>query len=833
MSAGTTAAPTTAACATPVAANGGPLVGLRVVELGDGTAGPYCAKLLGDFGAEVVKIESAAGDSTRLRGPFAADRPDPEASGLFHYLNTNKLGMVLALEDAQGRVVLDRLLTRADIFVTNLPAERLAAAGIAPVALRARHPQLVITSISAFGSDGPWAGFRGDELVTYAMGGMAYSTPGMPDAAADLETEPPLHPACFVAETLTGLIAATATMSAIENRSHTGVGCHVELSQHAAVATLQHRDVTTHAYLGGTYNRLLNPLNIGRMPNFYLPCKDGYATIAAPMSIHWERLVEAMGNPAWARSTDFDSTDARMRNWIELRRRLTEWTMSVSGDELYALAGARQLPIFPFYPVRKLVDSAQVAARASVVEFALGTRRARMPAAPVAMRSTPWALRRPAPRLGQHTAQVLAEWLESPAPRRAAMPPQGLATMDAKRLPLAGIRVLDLGQFIAIPFCTLWLAWLGAEVIVVETRNRMTSRSAPPFAPGLEGNPDASAYFNLLYSGKKSITVDMTTDAGRDLVRRLAGVVDVMVDNFSTGVLDKLGLGYASLSAHNPRLIAVSCGAFGRSGPMKNARGLHSAVNLFSGVADVTGYAGGQPRILGGVLPDPLSGTYANFAIHAALHHRRLTGRGQFIDLAMYEAMLTLIPQAVIDYSLNHRDPVRMGNRDRARAPHGIYRCRQPDSWIAISVADEGDWQALCRVAGHVEWLADPRFADMAARLSTVDALDVTITAWTRSHDVEPLALALQQAGVAAGPVLRCDQLLDDLRLIRRGTVISTDHPVVGRRRQLGLPWRTDSAAIEYRRAPLLGEHSRELLGTLLGIDDAEYARLGAIGALT
>ena len=833
MSADATAASNVAAPAPPVAGVGGPLAGLRVVELGDGTAGPYCAKLLGDFGAEVVKVESAAGDSTRLRGPFANDRPDPEASGLFHYLNTNKLGIVLALDDAAGQALLDRLLERADILVTNLPAHRLAAAGIAPAALRARHTQLVITSISAFGSDGPWAGFRGDELVTYAMGGMAYSTPGMPDAADDLETEPPLHPACFVAETLTGLVAATATMSAIENRNHTGVGCHVELSQHAAVAALQHRDMTTHAYLGGTYNRLLNPVNIGRMPNFYLPCKDGYATIAAPMSIHWERLVEAMGNPAWARSADFDATDARIRNWIALRRRLTEWTMTVTGDQLYALAGAQQLPIFPFYPVRKLIDSAHVAARASVVEIAIGTRRARMPAAPLAMQGTPWALRRPAPRHGEHTARVIREWLERPAAARAAAPPQGTSAAAVKRLPLAGVRVLDLGQFIAIPFCTLWLAWLGAEVIVVETRNRMTSRSAPPFAPGLEGNPDASGYFNLLYSGKKSITIDMTTDAGRDLVRRLAGVVDVMVDNFSTGVLDKLGLGYAALSAQNPRLIAVSCGAFGRSGPMKNARGLHSAVNLFSGVADVTGYAGGQPRILGSVLPDPLSGTYANFAIHAALHHRRQSGRGQFIDLAMYEAMLTLIPEAVIDYSLNDRDPVRAGNRDRAQAPHGIYRCRQPDSWLALSVADERDWQALCRAAGHAEWLADPRFSGMTARLANVDALDAAITAWTRGCDVEPLTLALQQEGVAAGPVLRCDQLIDDERLVQRGTVISTDHPVVGRRRQLGLPWRMDSAAIEYRRAPLLGEHSRELLGTLLGIDAAEYARLAASGALT
>lgn len=251
-----------------------------------------------------------------------------------------------------------------------------------------------------------------------------------------------------------------------------------------------------------------------------------------------------------------------------------------------------------------------------------------------------------------------------------------MTTRTAQPLPLEGIRVLDLGQFIAIPFCTLWLAWLGAEIIVIESRRRMTSRTAPPFVADHAGEPNASGYFNLLYSSKKSCTVDMTTAAGRDIVRRLAGVCDVMVDNFSTGVLEKLGLGYAAVAAVNPSIVMLSSGAFGRTGPMRNARGLHSAVNLFSGVADVTGYVDGDPRILGGVLPDPLSGTYSNFALLAALHHRERTGQGQFIDVAMHEAMLTLIPEAVIDLTLNGVEPERVGNRDRVNAPHGIYRCR-------------------------------------------------------------------------------------------------------------------------------------------------------------
>ncbi len=403
---------------------------------------------------------------------------------------------------------------------------------------------------------------------------------------------------------------------------------------------------------------------------------------------------------------------------------------------------------------------------------------------------------------------------------------------QSRPLPLAGTTVLDFGQFIAMPFCTLWLAWLGAEVIVIESKRRLTSRSAPPFAPGLEGNPDASGYFNLLYSAKKSCVVDMTTPTGRDIARRLAAQADVVVDNFTTGVMEKLGLGYADIAALNPSVIMVSNGAFGRTGPMRNSRGLHSAVNLFSGVADVTAYVDGAPRILGGCLPDPLSGTFSNFAILAALHHRRRTGQGQFVDVAMYEAMLTMIPEAVIDLTLNGNEPQRAGNRDPVNAPHGIYRCRDDDTWIAITVDGDAAWSALCRAAGRPDWASDPRFAGAEARRANVAVLDAAVEGWTRTIEVHAAVDHLQAAGISAGPVLRVDELLDNDQLQARRAVVTTDHPVAGQRRQLGLPWQMDSLGVRYAPAPLLGEHTHAILTGRLGITDAEYARLEADGVL-
>lgn len=424
-----------------------------------------------------------------------------------------------------------------------------------------------------------------------------------------------------------------------------------------------------------------------------------------------------------------------------------------------------------------------------------------------------------------------------------------MSDAQARSLPLAGLRVLDFGQVIAMPFGTQWLAWLGAEVLLIESAKHMTARVTPPYVGGVEHH-DNSGHFNLLNGSKKSVRIDMGTPEGVALLTRLVPLCDVMVDNFKSGVLEKLGLGPEVVRELNPAMVQVSFGAFGRSGPMRTQGGLHSAVNLFSGVAEVTGYAGGMPRILGGVLPDPIAGSYAVFGLLAALRHRREGGSGQYIDGAMFEGMLSLIPQAVIDLTLNGRAPERIGNRDHHKVPHGIYRSAGDDEWVAISVdpdvADAGgfdaggpdagrpdtQWRSLCRATGHEAWADDVRFATAEARRAHEDELDAALTAWTRERTPMEATEALQAAGVPAGPVLRPDQLHDDPQLRARDFMVETEHPTGGRRRHPGVPWRASGLAPEYRPAPLLGEHTHEVLTGLLGLSDEEYAKLDAAGVL-
>src|SRR4029079_5366955 len=195
----------------------------------------------------------------------------------------------------------------------------------------------------------------------------------------------------------------------------------------------------------------------------------------------------------------------------------------------------------------------------------------------------------------------------------------------------------------------------------------------------------------------------------------------------------------------------LSASAFGQTGAWRELSGFHSAVNAFSGLADITGYEGGPPRLLGAVLPDTIGGMYIALALLTALYRKRRTGKGAYIDFSMLEGLLSVMPQAIIDYTLNGREPARMGNRDATKAPHGIYRCRGDDKWVAISIATQDEWVALCTQAGHLDWLADARFADALARLAHAAELDAAVAAWTAERSAAEVTRLLQLAGICAG----------------------------------------------------------------------------------
>ena len=262
-------------------------------------------------------------------------------------------------------------------------------------------------------------------------------------------------------------------------------------------------------------------------------------------------------------------------------------------------------------------------------------------------------------------------------------------TQPTNPAPLQGIRVADFGQVIAAPVTAQMLGWLGAEVILVETESRFTTRVWPPFADGKPGI-NQSGGFNLVNNNKLSCSLDLSNPDALEVAKGIIGVSDVLVENYATGALERLGLGYEVAKMLRPDIIYMSLGAFGRTGPFKDLTGFHSVINLFSGLAAVTGYPGTHPRIMGGLIPDAFAGCYAALAILEALYHRSRTGEGQYIEVSMTEALTGMIPEAVMEYSLTGMEQPRVGNRDGRKSPHNVFRCLGEDKWVAVSV--ENRW---------------------------------------------------------------------------------------------------------------------------------------------
>jgi crotonobetainyl-CoA:carnitine CoA-transferase CaiB-like acyl-CoA transferase len=271
----------------------------------------------------------------------------------------------------------------------------------------------------------------------------------------------------------------------------------------------------------------------------------------------------------------------------------------------------------------------------------------------------------------------------------------------------------------------------------------------------------------------------------------------------------------------------ASVSGFGRTGPMAKYAAFHSGVNFASGFGSVTGHPGGRPRIMGSLLPDAVSSLFWLFAVLAALEERRRSGKGQYIDVSMSEVLMHLMPEAIFDYCVNSREPQFLGNRDRVNAPQGIYRCKGWDAWIGVSIETDAQWRALCRAIGQPRLARDPRYATHQARQARHDELDAVIAGWTRQRTLAEAAAILQTARVPAGPSLNPKDLLNDLHLASRGFVRAIDHPTAGRRRMLGVPWRISRAApVKYGRAPLLGEHSSQVLKNVLGMSDEQIESL-------
>ena len=808
--------------------NGGakklPLMGISVVECGEGVAAAFGAKMLALLGAQVIKVEPPDGDLTRRRGPFPNDVADPERSGLFLYLNAGKYGVTLDLEQAHDRQTLDALLAGATILIHNVPLPRRAAWGLDNHELSRKHPALIAAGISPYGDFGPRAHWRAYEINAMHAGGMASLGP----LCSPFPDLPPLKISGHQAEFQAGIHAATVALAAYFSRMKSGYGQAIEVSEQECIAAMLELGYVYYPYQGEQTSRLGQ---VALAPRAIYNCADGKILIMTPEQSMWDRTVEMMGHPDWVDEELFKDRFARARNADALNILIEQWTQERKTLDLFREAQAHRIPAAPVNTMANAYADEQLASRQFFVPLPNEDPKSApimVPGAPFKSTAMAWTMRRPAHRLGQHDDEILRR------PAAPAKAPDG-PRVPGTEGPLAGVRVLDFCWVWAGPFCTLQLAHLGAEVIRVETSKRPDiNRVIPPFAdkqPGL----NRGGSFNQWNQGKQSLQLDLSRPEAVEICRQLVPHVDLVTENYAPGVIERMGLGYERLRAIKPDLIMLSLSGYGQSGPASRYVSYGAMIAAQAGLYAATGYPGDVPREVGVSYADPVAGITGALMIQAALIHRARTGEGQYLDVTLLEALEMFMPEALLQYAINGREPQYMGNRDLWMAPHNCYKSRgDAEDWVTIAVGTQAEWRALCDEMGQPSMADDPRFRTAALRKQNEDELDRIITAWTSPRDRWEVTQALQRAGVAAIPTFTNKDLALDRHLRERGYLVELEHPEVGTRTHVGIPWKMSGTPCRVRRAAaLMGQDTDDILSSILGYSPTKIEQLRQAGILT
>lgn len=396
-----------------------------------------------------------------------------------------------------------------------------------------------------------------------------------------------------------------------------------------------------------------------------------------------------------------------------------------------------------------------------------------------------------------------------------------------KKLPLEGIRVADFTWVWAGPFCTLQLAHLGAEVIRIETATRpCVTRLLPPWPDNTPGI-NRSGYFNQYNQGKRSLTLDLKKPEAREIAKQLVAKSDIVTENFAGGVIDRMGLGYDVLRRLKPDIIMISLSGYGATGPEKEHISYGPAQVPMSGMSSLTGYKGWRPMHVGISYGDPNAGLHGAFAVLCALMYRARTGKGQYIDLSQWETSTAMVAEGLLDYSMNGTQPERDGNRDPHMAPHGVFRSAGEDRWVSLAVRNEAEWQHFCTVINRPALATDSRFATLAKRKENEDALDSLITEWTLTRSPEEATEQLQAAGIPAAPSMSNKDLSTDPHLNNRPIFVYLEHPEVGVKQHVGIPWQLSKTPLSVRRpGSLLGQDTDYVLRDILGYSAEEISAL-------
>jgi crotonobetainyl-CoA:carnitine CoA-transferase CaiB-like acyl-CoA transferase len=749
---------------------------VQVLDRSTGIAGPYCTKLLTDAGADVVKVERDADDPLRAHGTGA----------LFEFLNASKR----AVSDDAG------LLASADVMICNEP--------LAEDELARARPDLVVVTITPFGRRGPWVGRPWTEFTLQAACGSTGNR-GLPE-------RPPLAAGGRIGEWVAGSYAALAALAALRETRRSGWGEDVDLAVFDCMAVT----MTTYPSVFASFFGWPPLAGTGRsiqLPSIE-PSSDGCVVFTANSAQQFQDFLVLMERPDLLDDPELALVGKRFARRCEFMDAVRAYTRNKTSAELLDVAAGLRIPAAPVLDAPGVLAFEHFADRDVFVPAPSG--RFAQPRVPY--RITGFAPRpfTPAPARGADDGAV--EW--------AAPPPPASASDDAWRLPLQGVKVVDLTAWWAGPSATLALAALGADVVKVESvarpdQMRLAGTRHPPADAWWEWGP----IFHGANLSKRDVTLDLGSPDGLTLLQQLIDTADVLIENFTPRVIGHFGLDFDSLRARNPRLIMVRMPAFGLDGPWRDRNGFAQTMEAVSGIAWRTGFEDELPTLVLGVC-DPLAGAHTAFATLLALDARARTGEGMLVESVMVESALNVAAEAIVEYGAGAPALGRRGNRGPDAAPQGVYPGSAGDSWVALAVETDVQWDALVHALGSPSWAADPALRTTDGRRAHHDRLDEHLGAWTAGRTAEDAAASLSATGVPAEVVIAARDVVHNPQLRERGLFETEDHPVTGPHPVPTLPFRFTHVAGWLRApSPTLGQHNDEVLGAL-GVDAEEREAL-------
>ncbi len=860
------------------------LGGVRVIELAD-ELGEYCGKVLAGLGADVIKIEPLGGEVTRSYGPFYHDDPHPNRSLHFWHYNFGKRGVVLDLDSDEGTHRFKQLAETADIVIDTRHRDYLNERGVGYDAIRERNPSLIYARISPFGDDGPWADYQASDLVHLALGGVMMNCGYDPDPSGVYET-PPIAPQMWQSYQIAGEVTVVQIIAALVYRLETGRGQRLVTSVHDAVSKNTETDLPDWIYC--------------RIPHYRQTCRHSLPSASATMQ---GVASESALRPGLSRTKDgrwvlayrtyllggvasfeatvrvlqkfgaeADFTDEKYKDEAYVLKPTTNFHIATHverlvGRHLYNrdLWKDGQDEGLPWSPVRKPEENVVEEHWAqretfSAVDYPEVGRSLTQVGAKWVAPGLPWRTGPRAPLLGEHNAEVLADVAVRKAPAvctaERASPKAPLLSKHGKPFALSGVRIVDLTWMLASAGAGRFFTALGAEVIKVEHTSRLDGMrmgmgNVPPggraerdgatkpiVAPATK-NVNRSGSFMEINSGKRSFSLNLKHPRGKALLVDLIKDADMVVEGFSPGTMDRMGLGYERLREMNPKIVYVQQSGMGQIGTYGRLRSFGPTAQAFSGLSDMSGLPEPYPPAgIGYSYLDWFGAYQMALAMMAALYRQKQSGQGCWIDSSQAEVGIYLTGTAVLEHSANGRQWSRFGNRSpyKPAAPQGAYRTRGEDRWIAISTFTEEQWRSLTKVLETTDWTADPRLATLALRIANQDYLDDLVNGATVAWDAFELMEALQRAGVPAGVCqTAADRYEHDPQLKHLEWLVELNQSEIGR-------WPVKEVPVKFsetppyiggfldRHGPSYGEDNDYVLRAILGLSQDQIAQLTTEG---